>query len=193
MQPLEEPLKHIIPRSLLPSGLCGFGVEQKDLSPSCLKEPTRAAHGWDGEGTFHSPQHPTGDGDTLGPFQVAEPGAPLVPAANSPKSLLSRTAFSSRCVIALCQANPADGDAFSPASPLFCHVCLIPLPPPGQLPKHPGRERRGKPSSCPTRTAKPRSKKGGRKAQAGVRCLSPTRPLPVFLWGFDKSAFRLTK
>lgn len=39
----------------------------------------------------------------------------------------------------------------------------------------------------------PGLKKGGRKAQAGVRCLSLTRPLMVCPWGFDKSAFRLTK
>lgn len=175
MQPPEKPLKHTIPGPLLPSGLCVFGMEQKDPMDLLLKRAPRTAHRWDGEGMFHAPQHPTGDRDTLGPFQVAEPGAPLVSAGNSPKSPLSRTAFSSRCVIALCQANPADGDAFSPASLLFCHVCLILLPPPGQLQKHPGRERRGKPSSCPTSKAKPRIKNGEEKH----RLVSGASPQPV--------------
>lgn len=73
--------------------------------------------------------------------------------------------------------------------PLFCQVFLIPFPPP----KDSEVGRRGKLNARPTHKAKSRTKKGARKAQAGVRCLSLTRPLMVCPWGLDKSAFRLTK
>lgn len=138
---------------------------------------------------FNAPQHPKGAGAALGAIPGDRASGSISPGW---KPLSSRTAFSSHCVIALCRANPAAGDAFSPASLLSCNIFLIHSL--WTVTKAPGERKRDKPNGRPTRKAKPRMKKRGeRKAESGVRCLSPIHSLPVCLWGFDKSAFRLTK
>lgn len=159
---------------------------------SLCKDPPRAAQARDRQEPFNDPQHLNGAGAALGAIPGDGAWGSISPCW---KPLSSRTAFSSRCIIALCRANPAAGGAFSPASLLSCNIFLIPFTLSGHSPKHPAREKREKSNARPTRKAKPKMKKAGAggKAQSGVRCLSPIRPLPVCLWGFDKSAFRLTK